>query len=49
MFKTKAILGALSLDMIAENLKANTIFGQRPEQLSVEAFIQLTKDIEQDQ
>ena len=25
---------------------ANTIFGQRPEQLSVEAFIQLAKDIQ---
>ena len=34
---------------ISENLKANVIFGQRPEQLSVSHFIELTHLIQTDQ
>jgi 16S rRNA (adenine1518-N6/adenine1519-N6)-dimethyltransferase len=33
---------------LSENLKANTIFGKRPEQLSVDAFIKLATAIELD-
>jgi 16S rRNA (adenine1518-N6/adenine1519-N6)-dimethyltransferase len=33
---------------LSDNLKANIIFDKRPEQLSVEAFIELTKAIETD-
>ena len=34
---------------LSDNLKANTIFDKRPEQLSVQAFIDLTLAIETDQ
>jgi 16S rRNA (adenine1518-N6/adenine1519-N6)-dimethyltransferase len=33
---------------LSDNLKANVIFGKRPEQLSVDEFIQLTHLIEED-
>ena len=33
---------------LSDNLKANVIFDKRPEQLSVEAFIELTTLIERD-
>ncbi|MEM1002771.1 MAG: 16S rRNA (adenine(1518)-N(6)/adenine(1519)-N(6))-dimethyltransferase, partial [Bacteroidota bacterium] len=46
--RRKTLRNSLKTLNLSDNLKANTIFGQRPEQLSVEAFIQLTKDIEQD-
>ena len=44
--RRKTLRNSLKTLNLSDNLKANTIFGQRPEQLSVEAFIQLTKDIQ---
>ena len=34
--------------LLSDNLKANSIFGQRPEQLSVSQFIELTTLIQND-
>jgi len=47
--RRKTLRNSLKTLKLSDNLKANTIFGQRPEQLSVEAFISLTKAIEQDE
>ena len=44
--RRKTLRNSLKTLNLSDNLKANTIFGQRPEQLSVEAFIQLAKDIQ---
>ena len=33
---------------LSDNLKANSIFGKRPEQLSVQDFIELTQLLEKD-
>ena len=44
--RRKTLRNSLKTLNLSDKLKANTIFGQRPEQLSVEAFIQLTKDIQ---
>ena len=46
--RRKTLRNSLKGFNVAENLKANTIFGKRPEQLSVDAFIQLTTAIEMD-
>lgn len=46
--RRKTLRNSLKTLKLSDNLKANTIFGQRPEQLSVEAFISLTKSIEED-
>lgn len=46
--RRKTLRNSLKSFNLSDNLKANTIFGQRPEQLSVEAFIELTTAIESD-
>jgi 16S rRNA (adenine1518-N6/adenine1519-N6)-dimethyltransferase len=46
--RRKTLRNSLKGFNLSENLKANTIFGKRPEQLSVDAFIQLTTAIEMD-
>ena len=47
--RRKTLRNSLKTFNLSDNLKANTIFDQRPERLSVEAFIMLTKLIEKDQ
>ncbi|MEM6514981.1 MAG: 16S rRNA (adenine(1518)-N(6)/adenine(1519)-N(6))-dimethyltransferase RsmA [Bacteroidota bacterium] len=47
--RRKTIRNSLKTFNLSDNLKANTIFGQRPEQLSVAEFIDLTSKIQQDQ
>lgn len=47
--RRKTLRNSLKGFNLSENLKANTIFGQRPEQLSVEAFVKLASKIEMDQ
>lgn len=47
--RRKTLRNSLKGFNLSENLKANTIFGQRPEQLSVEAFVKLASTIEMDQ
>jgi len=47
--RRKTLRNSLKIFNLSHNLKANTIFGQRPEQLSVHEFIELTQSIEQDQ
>ena len=44
-YTIKTLLEKLEL---SDNLKANSIFGQRPEQLSVSQFIELTTLIQND-
>ena len=44
--RRKTLGNSLKSFNLSDNLKANTIFDQRPEQLSVEQFINLTKLIE---
>ena len=44
--RRKTLRNSLKSFNLSDNLKANTIFDQRPEQLSVEQFINLTKLIE---
>ena len=44
--RRKTLRNSLKSFNLSDNLKANTIFYQRPEQLSVEQFINLTKLIE---
>ena len=46
--RRKTLRNSLKTFNLSDNLKANTIFGQRPEQLSVSEFIELTTLIEND-
>ena len=46
--RRKTLRNSLKVFNLSDNLKANTIFGQRPEQLSVAQFIELTTLIEND-
>lgn len=46
--RRKTLRNSLKLFNLSDKLKANTIFGQRPEQLSVSEFIELTLLIEND-
>jgi 16S rRNA (adenine1518-N6/adenine1519-N6)-dimethyltransferase len=46
--RRKTLRNSLKTFNLSDNLKANTIFGQRPEQLSVQQFIELTSLIEKD-
>ena len=46
--RRKTLRNSLKPFNLSDNLKANTIFGQRPEQLSVTQFIELTSLIEND-
>lgn len=46
--RRKTLRNSLKVFQLSESLKANVIFGKRPEQLSVEEFISLVKLIEQD-
>jgi len=47
--RRKTLRNSLKTYYLSDNLKANTIFDKRPEQLSVQAFIDLTATIETDQ
>ncbi len=47
--RRKTLRNSLKIYNLSDNLKANTIFDKRPEQLSVAAFIELTLAIETDQ
>ncbi|TYA96530.1 ribosomal RNA small subunit methyltransferase A, partial [Seonamhaeicola marinus] len=47
--RRKTLRNSLKTFNLSNNLKANSIFGQRPEQLPVQAFIELTLLIEKDQ
>lgn len=44
--RRKTLRNSLKTFNLSDNLKANVIFGKRPEQLSVDSFIELTKLIE---
>ena len=46
--RRKTLRNSLKIFNLSDNLKANVIFGKRPEQLSVESFIELTLLIEND-
>ncbi len=46
--RRKTLRNSLKTFNLSDNLKANSIFGQRPEQLNVQEFIELTKLIEND-
>ena len=46
--RRKTLRNSLKTFDLSDNLKANVIFGQRPEQLSVEQFINLTQLIQED-
>ena len=46
--RRKTLRNSLKTFNLSDNLKANTIFGQRPEQLSVTQFIELTTLIQND-
>ena len=46
--RRKTIRNSLKTFNLNDNLKANSIFGKRPEELTVEAFINLTQLIEND-
>jgi 16S rRNA (adenine1518-N6/adenine1519-N6)-dimethyltransferase len=46
--RRKTLRNSLKTFNLSDNLKANVIFGKRPEQLSVEQFIVLTSLIEED-
>lgn len=46
--RRKTLRNSLKTFNLSDNLKANSIFGKRPEQLNVEAFIELTQLIEND-
>ena len=46
--RRKTLRNSLKTYNLSDNLKANTIFDKRPEQLSVEGFIELTTAIETD-
>ncbi|WP_194766174.1 16S rRNA (adenine(1518)-N(6)/adenine(1519)-N(6))-dimethyltransferase RsmA [Tamlana sp. I1] len=47
--RRKTLRNSLKTFNLSDNLKANSIFGQRPEQLSVQKFIELTILIEKDE
>ena len=47
--RRKTLRNSLKTFNLSDNLKANSIFGQRPEQLSVASFIELTLMLENDQ
>ncbi len=47
--RRKTLRNSLKTFNLSDNLKANVIFGKRPEQLSVESFIELTQLIEKDE
>lgn len=47
--RRKTLRNSLKTFNLSDNLKANSIFGQRPEQLSVASFIELTQMLENDQ
>ena len=47
--RRKTLRNSLKTYNLSDNLKANTIFDKRPEQLNVQAFIELTLAIETDQ
>ena len=46
--RRKTLRNSLKTFNLSDNLKANVIFGKRPEQLSVDSFIELTRLIEND-
>jgi 16S rRNA (adenine1518-N6/adenine1519-N6)-dimethyltransferase len=46
--RRKTLRNSLKTFNLSDNLKANVIFDKRPEQLSVDSFIELTKRIEND-
>ena len=46
--RRKTLRNSLKTFNLSNNLKANVIFGKRPEQLSVDSFIELTQLIEKD-
>lgn len=46
--RRKTLRNSLKIFNISDSLKANAIFGRRPEQLSVAAFLELTQMIEED-
>ncbi|WP_347924210.1 16S rRNA (adenine(1518)-N(6)/adenine(1519)-N(6))-dimethyltransferase RsmA [Pontimicrobium sp. SW4] len=46
--RRKTLRNSLKTLNLSDNLKANVIFGKRPEQLSVDSFIELTQLIESD-
>jgi len=46
--RRKTLRNSLKTFNLSDNLKANVIFGKRPEQLNVEQFIELTQLIEND-
>ncbi|WP_242157067.1 16S rRNA (adenine(1518)-N(6)/adenine(1519)-N(6))-dimethyltransferase RsmA [Aestuariivivens sediminis] len=46
--RRKTLRNSLKTFNLTDNLKANSIFGMRPEQLSVQRFIELTRLIEND-
>jgi 16S rRNA (adenine1518-N6/adenine1519-N6)-dimethyltransferase len=46
--RRKTLRNSLKTFNLSDNLKANSIFGKRPEQLSVQEFIELTQLIEKD-
>ena len=46
--RRKTLRNSLKTFNLSDNLKANSIFGKRPEQLSVQAFIELTQLLEKD-
>ncbi len=46
--RRKTLRNSLKTFNLSDNLKANIIFGKRPEQLDVQAFIALTQSIEND-
>ena len=46
--RRKTLRNSLKSFNLSDNLKANVIFGKRPEQLSVDSFLELTQYIEND-
>jgi 16S rRNA (adenine1518-N6/adenine1519-N6)-dimethyltransferase len=46
--RRKTLRNSLKVFNISDKLKEDTIFGQRPEQLSVSQFISLTQKLEND-
>ena len=45
--RRKTLRNSLKAFNLSDNLKASSIFGMRPEQLTVQEFIELTSQIEQ--
>ena len=46
--RRKTLRNSLKTFNLSDNLKANAIFGKRPEQLSVNSFVKLTNLIQND-